>query len=64
MPNIHNVLLIDQDIFRHLNEIVRELFQSWHFNFMLYKYSVHTEQPPDGYKTAVMCVETSIVSKA
>ena len=47
-----------------LTEIVRELFQSRHFSFMLYKYSVHTEQPPNGYKTAVICEETSIVSTA
>ena len=64
MPSIHNVLFNDRDIFRPLTEIVRELFQSCHFSFMLYKYSVHTEQPPNGYKTAVICVEMSIVSTA
>ena len=28
------------------------------------KNSVHTEQPPNGYKIAVICVETFIVSTA
>ena len=64
MPSIHNVSLNDQDIFRQLTEIVRELFQSGQFSVMLSKYSVHTEQPPNGYKAAVICVETSIVSTA
>ena len=64
MPSIHDVLSNDQDILRQLTEIVKELFQSWHLSFMLYKYNVHTEQPPNGYEIAVICVETSIVSTA
>ena len=68
IQSIHNVLFNEQDIFRHLSEIVWEflkwLYGSWRhsFSFILYTYGFHTDQPPNGYRTAAMCIETATIS--